>query len=86
MSNAKFCCFLLVICYADSYMHFFNKSGLCYLKILYILIFPATHCIFNLFFNWKKITLQCCVYLCCTTMQISHNYIYIPLPFELPTP
>ena len=87
MSNAKFCCFLLVILYADSYMHFFNKSGPCYLKILYILIFPATHCIFNLFFNWRKITLQCCVCFCCTTMQINHNYIYIyPLPLELPTP
>lgn len=58
-------------------LHFFNKSGPCYFKILYILIFPATHCIFNLFFNWRKITLQCCVCFCCTTMQISHNYVYI---------
>ena len=31
----------------------------------------------NLFFNWRKIALQCCVGFC-HTMQISHNYTYIP--------
>ena len=31
----------------------------------------------NIFFNWWKNGLQCCVGFCNTT-QISHNYIYIP--------
>ena len=33
---------------------------------------------FNLFFNWRKIALQCCVGFCRTTAQISHNYTHIP--------
>ena len=33
-------------------------------------------CFFNLFFNWRKIVLQCCVDFCLTT-RISHNYTYI---------
>ena len=38
----------------------------------------------NLFFNWWKNGLQCCVGFCNTT-QISHNYIYIyPLPLKPP--
>ena len=32
----------------------------------------------NLFFNWRKIALQCCVDFC-HTMQVSHNCAYIPL-------
>ena len=32
---------------------------------------------FNLFFNWGKIALQCCVGFCHTTADISHNYTYI---------
>ena len=30
---------------------------------------------FNLSFNWKKVALQYCLDFCCTTTQISHNYI-----------
>ena len=33
---------------------------------------------FNLFF-WNRFFLQCCVDFCHTTMQISHNYTYIPI-------
>ena len=38
---------------------------------------------FRLFYNWRIIALLCGVGFCCTTTQISHNYIYIyisPLP------
>ena len=31
----------------------------------------------NLFFNWRKTALQCCVGFCHTTTQTSHNYTYI---------
>ena len=33
--------------------------------------------IFFLFFNWWKSALQFCVCFCCTTIQISHHYIFI---------
>ena len=33
-----------------------------------------------LFFNWRKIALQCCVGFCPTTMQTDHNYMYLSLP------
>ena len=39
--------------------------------------------LFNLLFNWRKFGLWSCIGFCCTTTQISHNYIYIyisPLP------
>ena len=52
--------------------------------------------VFNLFFNSRKVTLQCRVGFCCITTRISHNYIYIciygpppscaSLPFPYPTP
>ena len=32
---------------------------------------------FRLFYNWRIIALLCGVGFCCTTTQISHNYIYI---------
>ena len=31
---------------------------------------------FNLFCNWRKIALQCCVGFCHTTLQVNHNYTY----------
>ena len=31
----------------------------------------------NLFFNWRKIALQCCVGFCHTTMQISHKGVCV---------
>ena len=37
----------------------------------------------NLFFNCRKIALQCCVDFC-HTMQINHNCIYIPSLLSLP--
>ena len=47
---------------------------------------------FNLLFNWRKITPQCCAHFQCTTTQISHNYTYItsllslsPLPPSHPS-
>ena len=47
---------------------------------------------FIILFNWRIIALQCCVVnavfatlcFCYTTMQISHNYIYIPSFLSLP--
>ena len=33
--------------------------------------------IYFLCFNWKIIGLQYCIGFCCTTTQISHNYVYI---------
>ena len=35
-------------------------------------------------FNWRKIALQYHDGLCCTTMQISHNYTYITSLLSLP--
>ena len=41
-------------------------------------------CYLILFFNWRKISLQCWVGFCCTTTWISHNYTYIPSLLSLP--
>ena len=30
------------------------------------------------FFNWGKISLQCCVGFCHTTTRIIYNYMYVP--------
>ena len=38
----------------------------------------------SFFFNWRKIALQCCVGFCHMTVQISHNYTYIPSLLSLP--
>ena len=38
----------------------------------------------HLFFNWRKIALQCCIGFCWTIMQISYNYTYIPSLLSLP--
>ena len=40
----------------------------------------------TLFFNWRKITLQCYAGFCHITMQISHNYTYIFSFLSLPSP
>ena len=39
---------------------------------------------FNLFLNWRKFALQCCVGFCHTTTQISRNYTYITSLGSLP--
>ena len=39
------------------------------------------HFFFNLFFNWRKIALQCCVGFFHITTKISHNYISFLLSF-----
>ena len=46
--------------------------------------FRKPHLTVLLFFNWRKITLQCCVGFCYTTTQISHNYTYITSLLSLP--
>ena len=38
----------------------------------------------NLSFKWRKITLQCRIGFCHTTMKISHNYTYITFLLSLP--
>ena len=47
-----------------------------------------TICLFPYFlyliFNWRIVTLQCCVGFCHTTRQISHKYTYVPSLFNLP--
>ena len=40
---------------------------------------------FNLFFNWRKIALQCSVDFCHTGTQISCNYAYITSLLSLPS-
>ena len=50
-------------------------------------IYLMTVSFLNLFFDWGKIALQCCVGFCHTTMQTSHNYTSIPsLLASFPTP
>ena len=39
---------------------------------------------FNSLFNWRKITLQCYVGFCCASIEIIHNYTYIPSLLDLP--
>ena len=46
----------------------FNLSDTCLMTVSF----------FNLFFNWRKIALQCYVGFCRTTTQMSHNYTSIP--------
>ena len=41
--------------------------------------FQARLFFFNLFFNWRIITLQCCASFCGTTTWISHIYIYLSI-------
>lgn len=38
----------------------------------------------NISFYWRIISLQCCGGLCHASIQISHNYIYIPSLLSLP--
>ena len=45
---------------------------------------PSSEGFFLYFFNWRKLTLQCWVGFCHTTMRISHNYTYIPSLLSLP--
>jgi len=40
---------------------------------------------FRLFYNWRIIALLCGVGFCCTTTQISHNYIYIYIYISPPS-
>ena len=44
------------------------------------------HCFFKFIFNWRIITLQCCVGFCHTTAWIIHKYAYMPSLEPLPHP
>ena len=60
-----------------------------YAKLILITISEASFIFFiknflHLFFNWRKIALQCCVGFCHTTMWVSHNYICSPSLLSLP--
>ena len=46
---------------------------------------PLLFFIFNLFFSWRNISVQCRVGICQTTTQLSYNCTYIPTLFNLPS-
>ena len=77
-------CFLSVILYADTVTCTFLTNQDPVILKYYISWFFLPHIVFLTYFLIGG-KLQCCVCFCCTTTQISHNYVY-PLPLELPTP
>ena len=64
--------------YLSPYFHW-------YLEVLYLFVFSL---FLKKILNWRIIGLPCCSDFCCTTMQISHNciYIYILSFLSLPPP
>ena len=69
----------IILSFCGFLFHFFHFF---FLKIY--LLNGCTVFFLNLFFNWGKIALQCCVGFCHTTMQISHNYTYITFLLSVP--
>ena len=78
-----------ILCWVSFHMLVYH------LCIFFILSYAQIFCpslffnlfLFNIFFNWRKIALQCCVGFCCTITRISHSCIYISFLLNLsPTP
>ena len=60
------------VCFFHTTSKTFPRSAHMFVVLFFFSLFS------HLFFNWRKIALQCCIGFCWTIMQISHNYTHIP--------